>query len=87
MDRYFVIVPKEEQRKDPKWWLAHLIVWKQSLAEWYEAGPTSASVCAIPCATEETALNLAHAIRNAAAEELELRAKEIRAIQCVVSGK
>ena len=83
MDRYFVTVPSEDRRKDVRWWLENLTVRKVDGAL-FEEHPGKG---VIPCATEEEAVALAHAIRDAAANDLLLRAKEIRAIQCVVSGK
>ena len=87
MDRYFVVVPDEEQRKEPTWWLGYMTVYKRGLDPWFEASLRGYPLTATPCASEQEAVNLFEAMRDAAANELLLRAKEIRAIQCVVSGK
>ena len=87
MDRYFVVVPDEEQRKEPTWWLGYMTVWKRALDPQHEMSLGGRKVHSIPCASEQEAVDLAHTMRDAAANELLLRAKEIRAIQCLVSGK
>ena len=90
MDRYYVPVPNGQQREKARWWLENLVVYRARSAQ-EVASMHASTYCdlheVLGCTTAEEAVALAHSMRDAVANDLELRAKEMRAIQCVVSGK